>query len=191
MNRDAVERAAREFLLALGINLNDPNFRGTPRRIASAFIDDLLIGSNTNLETQCSNLLMVQFPSDYDGIVAVEPIEAHGVCPHHFLPVSYRVQVGYIAKEMVVGLSKIPRVIKLLAARPIMQEQFTSDIILAIEKTFACRGIIAIVRGKHSCMNIRGVKATDAYVTTSTVSGLFSTDPSAKQEFLDIIGRTD
>lgn len=189
MNRDQVERCAREFLLALGINLNDPNFRGTPQRIASAFMDDLLIGANSNLYTECSNLLQVQFPADYDGIVAVEPIEAHGVCPHHFLPVSYRVQVGYIVKEMVVGLSKIPRVIKLLAARPIMQEQFTSDIIMAIEKSLTCQGIIAIVRGSHSCMSIRGVRATNAYVTTSAVSGVFSTDPSAKQEFLAIIGR--
>lgn len=179
--------AAAEFVRKLGLDLEDENFADTPRRIVQLY-RELLHGLYSEADSRVEEILGATFKSNYDGIVVARQVEAIGVCPHHLLPVYYTVHAGYIPSGRVVGLSKIPRLIKLLAARPVMQEDFTQEITDGL-----CRGIpgsqgaVAIVRGHHSCVAIRGVRAENSKNITSSVRGIFASDSSAKDEFLSLI----
>lgn len=170
-------------LECLGIDYkNDPNFTETPQRIAKMYGElfaGLLDGDLDELEGHITKT----FPSTYHGIVAIKNIVVWGTCPHHFLPVEYVVDVGYIPNQSVLGLSKLPRVVQVLSSRPVLQEQLTDDIVSYLEKALAPDGIIVQVKGRHQCMIIRGVKTPEAHATTSAITGVFETTPSLKTEF--------
>lgn len=176
--------SAWHFVLeALGIDVeNDPNFTETPERIARMYNEifaGLLDGDLTELEDHITKT----FPSTYEGLVAVKNIQVWGTCPHHFLPVKYIVSVGYLPSEMVLGLSKLPRVVELLAQRPVLQEQFTHDIVNYLERALQPKGVIAQVKGNHHCMVVRGIKQPDPWAYTSSITGVFHETPSLIAEF--------
>lgn len=182
------EHAVARLMDSMGLDRTDEDLMDTPRRV-SAMYAELLHGHYGGMWDRVDEHLESSFESDYDGIVSITDIDAVGVCPHHLLPVRYVVQVGYIPNGRMVGLSKIPRVVRLLAARPVLQEQFTKDIVTALGRIPQSQGTIALVRGHHSCMSIRGVKATNSDTITSSVSGVFASDASAKSEFLSLINQ--
>lgn len=186
MNKLAVRRAVSDLIKALGVDPASPNFVETPVRVMRMYGDLGL--DQAELEFHVSRILQTTFPSDYRGMVCIDNIDAAGMCPHHLLPVVYKVHVGYIPNESVIGLSKIPRLVQLLANRLVLQEQLTVDIVNYLDAGLKPQGVIAVVKGSHQCMSVRGVKAINSTTTTSSVSGVFSDDASAKSEFLDLIG---
>jgi len=161
----------------------DENFKDSPERIARSLVDEKCIGLNS--EGECKRMLEnVTFPSDYNGFVIINPIRAHSICPHHFENIEYIVTTAYIPRGQVVGLSKISRVIKLFAAQPILQEDFTEKIADILEESIKPEALGLIVRGQHSCMVSRGVREHNAYCITSEVRGTCLSDPAVKAEFL-------
>jgi GTP cyclohydrolase I len=164
---------------------NDPNFQETPHRIAKALLTEKCIGINS--EEKCERLLSKTFPTSYNGIISSGPIDTFSLCPHHFETVQYKVFVGYIPNGKAVGLSKIPRSVKLFSCAPILQEDLTENYIALFQKCVEPAGSIIVVRGQHGCMSCRGVMVNrDFYVTTSSVRGEFETCDSIKQEFFKI-----
>lgn len=162
------------------LDLNDHNFADTPLRVARSFAE-IFSGIIPMNEIQ-EQILSTSFKSDYDGIVLIDNIQCYGMCPHHFLPVEYKVDVAYIGEQKV-GLSKIPRVVEILAKRPVLQETFTQDIIHALD-AIKPMGVFVRVKGKHYCMAMRGVKQGGCWTYTSAVSGKFKEQPSTKDEVL-------
>lgn len=178
-------KAWETILTSLGLDLNDPNFTETPIRITKMYNEifaGLLDGELEDLERHITKT----FPTDYHGIVAIKDIHTWGVCPHHFLPVEYTIDVGYIPRHKVLGLSKLPRVVELLSSRPVLQEQLTDDIVQYLERFLDPEGVIVQVKGRHHCMIVRGVKTEQAYAVTSAITGIFRMTPSVKQEFYDL-----
>lgn len=178
--------AWNSVLESLGIDVkNDPNFTETPERIARMYNEifaGLLDGDLTELEDHITKT----FPSSYQGLVAVKNIQVWGTCPHHFLPVEYTVDVGYLPGDVVLGVSKLPRVVEVLAQRPVLQEQLTHDIVNYLERSLAPKGVIAQVKGRHHCMIVRGIKQPNAWVSTSSITGVFHDTPSLITEFHDL-----
>lgn len=169
----------------------DFNFKDTPRRIANSLIEKCEGINLKNNKESLKKLLGARFPSSYNGIIKVGPVESFGICPHHFETVSYKVLFGYIPNEKhvnnAIGLSKMPRLIKLLAKSPILQEDYTDMIVDVFQEYIDPKGSIAIVKGQHGCMLCRGIKTgTECWVTTSAVRGEFETCDSIKQEFLNL-----
>lgn len=102
----------------------------------------------------------------YDEMVIVKDIDSVLMCPHHLLPVSLEVHIGYLPNGKILGLSKFARVARDLAS-PITQEQYTQDIVETIFKELSPRWVMAIVTGMHTCMTCRGIKARDSKTITS------------------------
>jgi GTP cyclohydrolase I len=181
-----IEKAAILILEGLkdefGLNVNDENFKDTPKRVARAYYE---IFEGINSKEEIDSILSTGFPSHYEGIITSN-IHCFSMCPHHLLPVEYWIKLGYIPGEKYLGISKLTRVAKLLAKQPILQESFTQDLVNIFQKIKA-KGAIAIVEGRHMCMAMRGVNDPDAKVTTSSVYGVFETDDSAKQEFFKLV----
>ncbi len=162
---------------------NDENFKKTPYRIAKAYLEMCGGLSQTG---KVEEILETSFPSQYKGMVIIDSIDAFSMCPHHFLPVQYRIDFGYIPKDKMLGLSKIPRFIKLLAKKPILQEDFTKEIIELFVKHVAPLGAIVTIRGIHNCMVCRGVGAVNSGAVTSEVYGNFE-QLDTRSEFLELI----
>lgn len=182
-DKERIVSAWETILSCLGIDhKNDSNFIKTPRRIAKMY-EELFAGLLDDDLNELEEHLTKTFPSTYHGIVAIKNIVVWGTCPHHFLPVEYVVDVGYVPDKAVLGLSKLPRVVQVLSRRPVLQEQFTDDIVIYLEKALAPSGVIVQVKGRHHCMIVRGIKTPQVYATTAALTGCFETTPSLKDEF--------
>lgn len=188
-NLDDIILGVQYILEGLGINWKeDSNFKTTPNRVANTYME---LCSGLYKQDVIELILKTTFPCDYDEMIAVTDIDTVGICPHHLMPVRYKIHVGYIPSEdgQVLGLSKIPRLVCLLAARPILQEQLTADIADIFEEHLQPLGVIVVVNGGHSCMQCRGVKQGNSQMITSAVRGIFKDEGPPKQEFLSLVGK--
>jgi len=182
----AIEAGVKSIISGLNLSLDDDNFKGTPARITRAYWE-ILEGLLPHAEKELSEELSVTFPCKYDQIITITGIHCWSMCPHHFLPVEYWIDLGYLPNGKVLGASKLPRAAILLAKRPVLQEQLASDIVTFIHHATDAQGVGVVVRGQHMCMRMRGVKAEDSEMITSEVIGCFRDDPSVKDEFFKMI----
>lgn len=176
------EKGARMLVEGLGLDLADPNIIDTPRRIAKS-LKELTKGVKHSAQAEVKRILNTAFPTKYRGMVIMEPIKAVSLCSHHLLPVEYEVLFGYIPKDLTLGFSKIIKAIRLIAAKPSLQEDFTQDVIDTFKEILSPEGIMIVVRGKHSCMSLRGEKSANVNIT-SAVRGVFRTSEKTRNEFL-------
>ena len=122
-----------------------PDFAETPRRVKDAF-GELLYGHTRMGQLELDDLFDKTFPIAQAEMVSILGVKASGICPHHLLPVLYSVDFAYIPRACVIGLSKIPRTIKILAARAVLQEQLTTDIADTFFKRLESRGVAGCAR---------------------------------------------
>lgn len=178
-----LEGLAEEF----GLDLNDPNFIETPNRIMRAYKE--IFAGIKDTDKQVMEIINKSFPSTYDGIVLAKNVRAYSMCPHHFLPVEYSIDVAYIPSKdgRVVGISKLARLAVLLAKRPVLQEKFTDDVVDYLMKIPGALGAACIVRGRHFCMIMRGAKQPESVTVTSALRGVFMDDNAARQELIKLI----
>ncbi len=127
------------------------------------------------------------FDVDYSEMVLVKDIEFYSLCEHHILPFYGRAHIAYIPNGKVIGLSKIPRIVEMFARRLQVQERMTSQIANLIQETLNPRGVAVVVEGSHMCAMMRGVKKSQASMTTSAMLGSFREDPKQRAEFLALI----
>lgn len=172
-----------EMGIVPSFTLDDPNFKDTPQRIAKSYLE---MCGGLGREQEVKDILDKHFPSEYKGMVIIDSIDVFSMCPHHFLPVKYKVDFGYIPNGQVLGLSKIPRFIDLLAKRPVLQEDLAMDIINLFNEAVKPEGCIVVLDGQHGCMQCRGAKQTSASAITSEVSGSFN-EIATRSEFLNLI----
>lgn len=121
----------------------------------------------------------------YDEIIYVNDLSFVSNCAHHNLSFFGKIYFGYLPDGKIVGLSKIPRFIQILSRRPQVQEKLTYEIIETFDKALKPRGCGVVIEAYHLCMMIRGVESKPTYTKTTALRGVFKTDISAKQEFLD------
>lgn len=184
------EKACNEILdglRAMGFEPDEENFRNTPKRMARAYSE--IFEGVTNRDKKIADILSTSFPAEgHNDMVVASGIVAYSMCPHHLLPVEYRVAVGYIPSPdgRVIGISKIARIVEVLSKQPALQEAYTQQIRSAME-TLNPMGVGVIVLGRHLCMRMRGVKAQHGAIRTSAVSGVFK-DAAPRAEFMSLIG---
>jgi GTP cyclohydrolase I len=129
------------------------------------------------------------FEVAYDQMVIVRDIEFYSLCEHHMLPFIGRAHVAYVPDGKVIGLSKIPRVVDMFAKRLQVQERLTSQVADFLNELLHPKGVAVVVEALHLCSMMRGVKKTDARMTTSAVHGYFRTNIATRMEFFDNISR--
>lgn len=177
-----IEKGFKEILVGLheelGLNLDDVNLEGTPQRVAKAYLE-MLQGID---HTKPLSILKTHFPSTYTGMVILTDIQCYGMCPHHFLPVRYNVNFAYIPAGHVLGLSKIPRFIKIMVQAPVLQEDVTKDIVNRFFHIVNPLGCMVTLDGQHQCMGCRGVEMPGVSTITSAHCGVFE-EAHVKQEF--------
>lgn len=180
LDRAAVQRAARELLVALGADLETEGLRETPRRMAAAYAE-LLTPEPFNLTT---------FPNDegYDELVVVRDIPFQSLCMHHVLPFYGLAHVAYLPAERILGLSKLARVVELFARDLQLQERLTTQIAACLHEQLQPKGVGVVLEAEHLCMSLRGVQKAGAKTVTSALHGLVRDDPRTRAEFLSLTG---
>ena len=173
-----------EGLGHLGFDTTDPNFIDTAKRAAKGLHE--LVHDQKQVKPAVESLLAKTFPAKYTEMVISKHNTAFGVCPHHLLPVIYRISMAYIPTEKVLGLSKLTRLARLVARGPRLQEDLTHELAEILHKDMQSQGSAVYIEGLHMCMAARGVGAHEARLVTSGVRGVFL-ELATREEFLKLV----
>ena len=168
----------------LGYDVHDENFADTAARAAKGFHE--LVHDQAQVKQEVEALLAKTFPAKYSEMVISKGNTAFGVCPHHLLPVIYRISLAYIPTEKVLGLSKLSRLARLMARAPRLQEDLTHELADILHEQLHSQGSAVYIEGLHMCMAARGVGAHEARLVTSGVRGVFLDQPSTRNEFIKL-----
>ncbi len=161
----------------------DPSRQGlvkTPLRAAKA-MEFLTSGYHQNVDEILNGAI---FDEDYDEMVIVKEIEFYSLCEHHILPFWGKCHVGYLPRNRIIGLSKIPRIVDMFARRLQVQERLTREIAEALETALEPRGVAVVMEGQHLCMMARGVEKQAPKMATNVMRGAFREDSATRAEFL-------
>lgn len=177
-----VADAFRQVLLALDLDLSDPNLTATHLRVARAY-EELFAGLREGSEPRWRT-----FPNteQYSQMVSVVDVPFFSLCSHHFLPFFGSAHVAYIPGDRIVGLSKLARLVDFYARRPQLQERMTEQLVTCLNKRLAPKGAMVVLQARHFCMEMRGVSKPGVLTTTSALSGAFE-EGRVRQEFLSLL----
>ena len=181
----SLESNMRQSLEILGLDLSDDSLTETPKRIAKMWLREKFWGldyANFPKATVVENKMQV------DEMVLERNVTVNSMCEHHFLEIVGRAHVAYIAKDKVLGLSKINRIVEFFSRRPQIQERLTSQICETLKLILGTQDVAVLIEAEHMCVKTRGVEDACSDTVTSKVSGLFKTDGSSvRAEFLALI----
>jgi len=178
-----IEADFKHILQTLGLDLTDDSLKGTPKRVAKAYVNELFSGLNPVSKPKLST-----FDNNYKyGEMLVEKnIVLYTTCEHHFLPIIGRAHVGYISKGKVIGLSKMNRIVDYYAKRPQVQERLTMQVVQALQEALGTKDVACIIDAKHLCVNSRGIRDIASSTVTAEFGGAFKKE-NIRKEFLDYI----
>jgi GTP cyclohydrolase I len=161
---------------------NDPNSKGTGRRLAKMYVNEIMSGRYEPAPDATA------FPNDsdnrYEGMLVVRS-ELHSVCSHHHQPVNGVAYIGVIAANKLIGLSKYSRIAQWCARRGTLQEELCNDIAREIQKATGSENVAVYIQAQHGCCENRGIMAKSSLTQTTVLRGAFTTDPGTKKEFFD------
>ena len=178
-----IEENVKEILYTLGMDMTDDSLKGTPKRVAKAYVKELFGGLNPkNLPTSST----FENKYKYGEMLVEKNITVFSTCEHHLLPIYGKAHVAYFAKDEVVGLSKMNRIVDYYSRRPQVQERLNIQIVKALQKILKTQDVACIIDAKHMCVNSRGIRHIDCSTVTGDFGGKFK-DKLIKREFLDYI----
>jgi len=179
-----IEQGVRLLLDGMGEDPERAGLRETPSRVARMY-QEIFAG----IDVEAAQVVTVVEGADFDEMIMVRDIPLYSICEHHLLPFVGKAHVAYIPNksQQITGLSKVARVVDVLAKKPQVQERLTTEIAEAIERALSPRGVFVVIEAEHLCMTMRGVKKPGSLTVTSAVRGLFRTDARTRQEAMDHI----
>jgi GTP cyclohydrolase I len=178
-------RASIESIIkAIGENPQREGLADTPRRVAEMY-NELFMGIDKDPKEE----LKVGYELGHREMVILKDIPFYSMCEHHLLPFYGVVHIGYIpnVEGRVVGISKLARVVEIIAKKPQIQERMATEIADAIADGLKCDGVAVVIQAEHMCMVMRGIKKTGASVITSALRGSFRRKAASRAEFLSLI----
>ena len=170
-----------QIIAALGEDSSREGLLRTPDRVDKA-LKFLTSGYHTDVEKLVNGAI---YEVQYDEMVIVKDIEFFSLCEHHMLPFYGKAHVGYLARNKVIGLSKIPRIVDVFARRLQIQERLTQQIAQCLLENLDPLGVGVIVEAQHFCMMMRGVEKQHSGTVTSAMLGEFK-KKETRDEFLSL-----
>lgn len=186
IDTQAIERAMRDILVAIGEDPERDGLKATPGRVADMYAEIF-----SGLHGDPVEELDVLFEAGHDEMIMVRDIDLYSMCEHHLVPFMGKAHVAYIPNTsgQITGLSKLARLVDTLARRPQVQERLTVQIADAIEKALAPRGVLVVIEAEHLCMSMRGVRKPGSQTVTSAVRGAFRSHEATRSEAMGLIVR--
>ena len=185
MNEERVAQLVRKLLIEIGEDPDREELQKTPHRVARA-LAFLTNGYHQDPQELINNAV---FESSANNMIIVRDIELYSLCEHHMLPFYGHCHIGCIARDKVLGVSKLARLMDCYARRLQIQERLTAQIAQEIMKAVNAEGVGIVIECRHLCMMMRGVEKQNSIMTTSSVLGSFHDNASTRAEFFNLIGR--
>ena len=178
-----IEKSMVDIMQTLGLDLTDDSLKGTPRRVAKMFVQEIFDGLDPDKRPKMS---VFENKFQYNEMLVEKNIGVYSTCEHHFLPIIGKAHIAYISSGKIIGLSKLNRIVNYYAKRPQVQERLTKQIVEDLQKTLQTKDVACIIDARHMCVITRGIEDTDSSTITAEYGGKFK-DPDTKREFLDYI----
>jgi GTP cyclohydrolase I len=179
-----IKAAVTSIIKAIGEDPEREGLLDTPQRVAEMYAE-LFMGVDMDPREE----LKVGFEVGHREMIILKDIPFYSMCEHHLLPFYGLAHIGYIpnADGRVVGVSKLARVVEIIAKRPQLQERMTTQIADAIVDAINPEGVAVVVQAEHLCMIMRGIKKPGSHVVTSAIRGLFQRRAASRAEFFSLI----
>lgn len=183
MDKQRIENAVREILLAIGEDPDREGLMETPKRVANMYAEIF-----SGLEDDPKRHLKIFNEADNDEMVIVRDIPMYSMCEHHLLPFVGKAHIAYIPENgKVIGLSKLARIVDSFSKKPQLQERLTSQIADFLEENLKPKGIAVVVEAEHLCMTMRGARAAGAKTQTSALRGSMRKDAKTRAEAMALL----
>ena len=160
-----------QIMDVMGLDLADDSLKGTPKRVAKMYIDEIFSGLNPENKP---NIALFDNKYKYNQMLVEKNIQFYSNCEHHFVPIFGKVHVAYVSSGKVIGLSKINRIVQYFANRPQVQERLTNQIAMELSTILETDDIAVIIDAKHLCVASRGIKDDSSATVTSYYGGVFN-----------------
>ena len=185
MDKEKIEKAVREILIAVGEDPNRAGLKETPRRVAKMY-EEMFAG----LSQDPRQHLKLFDEKSNDEMVIVRDIPFSSMCEHHLLPFVGKAHIAYIpSNNKIIGLSKLARIVDNFAKRPQVQERLTHDIADFLDGSLSPKGVAVIIEAEHMCMSIRGARASGSKTQTSALRGIIRSDARTRAEALALLDK--
>lgn len=184
IDEEKIKASVKSIIEAIGEDPAREGLAETPRRVAEMY-GELFMGMNQDPKKE----LAVGYELGHREMVVLKDIPFYSMCEHHFLPFYGVVHIGYIPNNegRVVGISKLARVVEIIAKRPQIQERMATEIADAIDEGLKPDGVAVVIEAEHLCMVMRGIKKPGASVITSALRGSFRRKAASRAEFFSLI----
>ena len=180
---EIIEKRVADILYTLGMDMTDDSLKGTPKRVAKMYVNEIFSGLNPKNKPKASTF---DNKYKYGEILVEKNITLYSTCEHHLLPIVGKAHIAYISNGNVVGLSKMNRIVQYYAQRPQVQERLTIQIVRELQQVLNTKDVACVIDAKHLCVNQRGIKDIASSTVTCEFGGVFK-NQDKKQEFLDYI----
>ncbi len=181
--KESISLLFAQIMDVMGLDLNDDSLRGTPKRVAKMYIDEIFSGLNPKNKPKVA---LFDNKYQYNQMLVEKDITFYSNCEHHFVPIIGKAHVAYISSGKVIGLSKLNRMVQYFAKRPQVQERLTNQIALELQSILETEDVAVIIDAKHLCVSSRGVKDDTSATVTSFYGGAFN-NPDKIQELYNYI----
>ncbi len=182
IDTDKIEKAVKDILVAVGEDTEREGLKRTPERVARMYTE-LLGGMCEDPDQHLRGV----FTENYDEIVLLRDIPFYSICEHHLMPFIGSAHVAYLPSGMVLGVSKLARIVDCFARRLQTQERLTFQIADYIMNSLKPQGAAVVLEASHSCMTIRGTRKPGSSMVTSALRGIFKRDPRTRSEVLSLM----
>jgi GTP cyclohydrolase I len=176
-----IRDAFTEIMESLGLDLRDDSLEETPHRIAKMYVDEIFGGLDY---AQFPKITLIENKMNVEEMVCVENIDLTSTCEHHFVTIDGSAKVAYIPKDTVIGLSKINRLVRFFSQRPQVQERLTQQVLVAMQTLLGTEDVAVTINATHYCVKARGVKDGNSTTRTTSLGGVFKSNPASRAEFL-------
>lgn len=168
--KESIAQLFAQIMDVMGLDLNDDSLKGTPKRVAKMYIDEIFSGLNPKNKPE---IALFENKYRYNQMLVEKNITFYSNCEHHFVPIVGKAHVAYISSGKVIGLSKLNRIVQYYAKRPQVQERLTNQIGTELQQLLGTKDVAVIIDAKHLCVSSRGVKDDSSATVTSFYGGGF------------------
>ena len=172
-----------DILDILGMDLNDESIKGTPKRVAKMYVQEIFGGLNPANKPAPT---LFENSYKYNQMLVEKNILVQSTCEHHFVPILGKAHIAYFSAGKVVGLSKLNRIVDYYSRRPQVQERLTNQIAEDLKEMLQTRDVAVIIDAEHLCVKSRGIRDPHSSTITSSFHGKFLNE-STRHELMRYI----
>ncbi len=178
-----------EILQALGLDVHDESLSHTPYRIAKMYVNEIFSGLDLDQFPDISTMEDRYKHAQRSNIVFMK-VGFTSFCEHHFVPMVGKAYIAYLPQGKLIGLSKIPRIVRYFSRRPQVQERLTAQIADSLSFLLETEDVAVSLAAEHFCVLARGIEDEDSHAITNVLRGQFDADEKMRHEFFEAINRS-